>query len=298
MPNITVQDVMAKVEHLPPLPQAALRVSRLMQEEDTNAERIAAIIRLDASFTSNVLRLCNSAAYGFSRRISTVKEAVAILGFSTLKSMVYMILAKSALNHEVAGYSLKRGDLLYNALSGAVYAKHIAQKERLPDQELAFTGGLLRDIGKIVLGDFVGEEYKKIEEVSIQNRIDYLMAEDKVLGMNHARAGKYLAEKWNLPNPLMLSIQHHHHPSKMNVLPNAPEGPIVTAVHLADLFTSMLGNGVGRDAMMYAVDGEALKKFGFKTVDNEKMEALMSEIVNLDSVVKDLFDTLSGMEVS
>jgi len=298
MPNITVQDVMAKVEHLPPLPQAALRVSRLMQEEDTNAERIAAIIRLDASFTSNVLRLCNSAAYGFSRRISTVKEAVAILGFSTLKSMVYMILAKSALNHEVAGYSLKRGDLLFNALSGAVYAKHIAQKERLPDHELAFTGGLLRDIGKIVLGDFVGEEYKKIEEVSIQNRIDYLMAEDKVLGMNHARAGKYLAEKWNLPNPLMLSIQHHHHPSKMNVLPNAPEGPIVTAVHLADLFTSMLGNGVGRDAMMYAVDGEALKKFGFKTVDNEKMEALMSEIVNLDSVVKDLFDTLSGMEVS
>lgn len=289
---------MAKVEHLPPLPQAALRVSRLMQEEDTNAERIAAIIRLDASFTSNVLRLCNSAAYGFSRRISTVKEAVAILGFSTLKSMVYMILAKSALNHEVKGYSLKRGDLLYNALSGAVYAKHIAQKERIPDLELAFTGGLLRDIGKIVLGDFVGEEYKKIEEVSIQNRIDYLMAEDKVLGMNHARAGKYLAEKWNLPSSLMLAIQYHHHPSKMNVLPNAPEGPIVTSVHLADLFTSMLGNGVGRDAMMYAVDVEALKKFGFKTVDNERMEILMSEIVNLDSVVKDLFDTLSGMEVS
>jgi putative nucleotidyltransferase with HDIG domain len=298
MPTITLQDVMNKVEQLPPLPQAALRVSRLMEEEDSNADRIAGVIRLDAAFTSHVLRLCNSAAYGFSRRISTVKEAVAILGFATLKSMVYLILAKSALDHAVPGYALDRGALWMNSLSCAVYAKHIAQKEKITDLELAFTGGLLRDIGKIILGDFVGESYGKIEEVAVSARLDYLMAEDKVLSFNHCRAGKHLAERWNLPGNLVQVIQYHHHPSKMPHSLNPMDGKLVTAVHLADLFASMLGKGVGRDGMMYALDGPALAKFGFKCAEGDKLEGLMSELIDLQPIIQSLIDTLAGMDVS
>jgi HD-like signal output (HDOD) protein len=185
-----------------------------------------------------------------------------------------------------------------NALSCAVYSKHIAQKEKLPELELAFTGGLLRDIGKIILGDFVGEQYTKIEEVTIQARLDYLMAEDKVLGFNHCRAGKHLAERWNLPTTLVQVIQHHHHPSKMQTLPNSNEGRIVTAVHLADLYAGMLGKGAGRDGMMYALDNEALKKYGFKCAEGDKLESLMSELIDLQPIIQDLIETLAGMDVS
>lgn len=182
MSKVTLQEIVQKVEQLPQLPQVALRVSQLLEERETNAGKLAELIRLDPSFTSQVLRLCNSAAYGFSRRISTVKDAVAILGFSTLKSMVYTILAKVALDRSVAGYSLEEGDLWYNALTCAIYAKHIGQRERLPDPEVAFTGGLLRDIGKIVLGDFVGANYAAIEQMTRTERIDFLTAEERVIG--------------------------------------------------------------------------------------------------------------------
>src|SRR5690606_8012432 len=125
------------------------------------------------------------------------KEAVAILGFTTLKSMVYTIMAKVALDRPVPGYALAEGDLWMNALTCAVYAKHIGQKERLPDPELAFTGGLLRDIGKVVLGEYVGANYGEIEQLTIKDRVDFLEAEERVIGYNHSLVGTKIAEKWN-----------------------------------------------------------------------------------------------------
>jgi putative nucleotidyltransferase with HDIG domain len=295
MSKISLAEIVAKVERLPELPQVAMRVSQMLEDPNANAEKLADVIRLDASFTSQVLRLCNSAAYGLSRKITTVKEAVAILGFKALKSMVYTIIAKVALDRPVPGYSLQDGDLWINALTCAVYSKHIAQKERLPDAELAFTCGLLRDIGKIVLGEYVGANYAEIEQITVRERIDFVEAEERVIGFNHSLVGTRVAEKWNLPPILTNVIRHHHKPIKLppNIAP--VDAKLITIVHLADVFTSMIGQGAGSDGLMYSLDMEALSKSGINVMDNY-LERTLGELVDLNPVIKSLADSLTAKE--
>jgi putative nucleotidyltransferase with HDIG domain len=295
MSKISLAEIVAKVERLPELPQVAMRVSQMLEDPNANAEKLADVIRLDASFTSQVLRLCNSAAFGLSRKITTVKEAVAILGFKSLKSMVYTIIAKVALDRPVPGYSLQDGELWHNALTCAVYSKHIAQKERLPDAELAFTCGLLRDIGKIVLGEYVGANYAEIEQLTVRERIDFVEAEERVIGFNHSLVGTRVAEKWNLPPILTNVIRHHHKPIKLppNIAP--VEAKLITIVHLADVFTSMIGQGAGSDGLMYSLDMEALSKSGINVMDNY-LERTLGELVDLNPVIKSLADSLTAKE--
>lgn len=297
MSKISLQDVVAKIDILPELPQVAMRVGQKLEDPDVNAQELAEIIRVDPSFTSQVLRLCNSAAYGFSRKIGTVKEAVAVLGFKSLKSMVYTIIAKAALDRPLPGYSLREGDLWYNSLTCAVYAKHIAQKEKLPDPELAFTAGLLRDIGKIVLGEYVGVNYTEIETLSMKERIDFVEAEEQVLGFNHSIVGTRLAEKWNLPISLINVIRHHHKPINLppNMAPN--EAKLITIVHLADTLTRMIGSGVGNDGLMYSLDILALEKAGINIRENNYIELLLSELVDLRPVIKSLAESFTAQEV-
>lgn len=291
MPKLSLAEIVAKVDRLPELPQAAVRVSQMLEDDNTSAEQLASVIKIDAGLTSQVLRLCNSAAYGFSRRISTVKEAVAILGFKTLKSMVYTIIAKVALDRPVPGYGLQADDLWYNALTCAVYARHIAQRERLPDPELAFTGGLLRDIGKLVLGDAVGANYAEIEKLSVAQQIDFVDAEEQVLGFNHSMVGTKVAEKWNLPAILVSIIKHHHKPLKLPPLITPVEAKVITIVHLADVFTHMIGRGNGSEGLMYNLDMDALHKAGIQAND-AYLERMLSELVDLEHIIQSLADSL------
>jgi HD-like signal output (HDOD) protein len=266
-----------------------------LEEEETDAEQLASVIRVDAGFTSQVLRLCNSAAYGFTRKISTVKEAVAILGFTTLKSMVYTIMAKVVLDRPVPGYSLAEGDLWYNALTCAVYAKHIGQRERLHDPEQAFTGGLLRDIGKIVLGEYVGNCYPDIEQLTVREKIDFMEAEERILGFNHSLVGTRIAERWNLPPLLVNIIKHHHKPVKLPPTVSPNEAKVIAVVHLADCLTRMIGQGSGSDGLMYTMDIEALSKVGINA-NSGYLEILIGELVDQNHIIRDLADSMKSKD--
>lgn len=295
MAKPTLEDIIKRVQKLPELPAAALRLRGLLDKEDTNAEMLAEVIRMDASFTGQILRLCNSAAYGFARRISTVKEAVAILGFSTLNSMVYTIIAKFTLDRPVNGYGMKDGDLWLNSLTCAVYAKHIAKKQKHPNPELVYTAALLRDIGMLVLGEFVGPYYPEIEQLTIKERVDFVQAEWKVLGFNHCMVGERVAEKWNLPPILVSSIKNHHKPSALPGHTSPDEFQVVTYVHLADMMTRMIGYGSGNDGLMYSLDAPALTRVGID-VKSPYLETLMGELSGLGPTIRDLAATMSLKE--
>jgi putative nucleotidyltransferase with HDIG domain len=286
----TLQDIVTKVEQLPQPPQVALRVTRMLEDLNCSAQQLADVIRLDPNMTSQVLRLCNSAAYGFSRKIATVKEAVAMLGFNTLKSLVYTILSHSAFDRAIKGYGLERGALWTNAVTCAVYAKFIAEQRRLVDPELAYTGAILRDIGKLVLGEFVGANYGEIETLAQKEGIDFVDAEAQVIGFSHTLVGMKIAEKWNLPDKLVKVIRYHHAPSTLpkGTLPD--DVKLVTIVHLADVFTMMVGSGIGSDGMMYSLDGPAIKALGID-LDGPYLETTLAQLVDLNSVVKSLTDS-------
>lgn len=293
MSKVQLHEIVQRVDKLPELPQVAMRLLQLLEDPDINAEKLAEVIRIDPNFTSQILRLCNSAAYGFRRTISTVKEAVAILGLKVLKSMVYTIISKYALDRPVEGYGLKEGDLWYNALTGAVYAKHIAQREKFHDPELAFTAALLRDIGKIVLGDFVGPSYAEIEKTAIKEKIDFPEAEEKVLGVNHVIIGARIAEKWNLPQYIQDVIRYHHKPIKLPTAMPEEHARLICIVHLADVYTMMIGRGGGSDGLMYSIDMDSLEKHGFD-VKGDYLVHLMGELVEQNKTVKELMQSFTA----
>jgi putative nucleotidyltransferase with HDIG domain len=288
MKKLTLPELITKVDRLPEMPQVALRVSRLMEDPNTSANQLAELIRLDTNMTGQVLRLCNSASYGLPRKISTVREAVALMGFKSLKSLIYTVISFSALNHKVPGYSLGQGALWVNALTCAVYAKFLAEEHGYKDPEQAFTGGLLRDIGKLVLGEYVGVNYPDIEALAVQEQIDFVEAEEKVIGFNHTEVGTRVAEKWNLPERLVMAIRFHHKPSLMfDKEVEYHDIELVTLIHLADVFTMMLGAGMGSDGMMYSIDFEALEYIEFNT-DEAYLESLLGRLVELNSVVHEM----------
>jgi putative nucleotidyltransferase with HDIG domain len=289
MAKLTLPELISKVDSLPELPEVALRVSQMMENPETHANELAEVIRLDANMTAQLLRLCNSAAYAPVREIETVRDAVAVIGFKALKSIIYTVISHAALNRDVPGYSLSGGALWANAIHCAVYARQLSSAFGYTDPELAFTAGLMRDIGKIVLGEHVGANYPEIEATASQEQIDFMVAEERVLGYSHTEVGTQVARKWNLPTRLVNVIRFHHQPSSLIGTTDVPEEELklVTLVHLADAFTMMLGTGVGSDGMMYSIDYVALNHVGFDTSE-ANMERILSELVDMSSVVQEM----------
>jgi putative nucleotidyltransferase with HDIG domain len=261
-----LQQLVQTVRDLPALPEVVVRVMRLAEDPRSDAQSIARVIATDQAMAARVLKLANSAFYGLPRRVSTLSEAVVILGFRTIKNLAIAASTFELLNREIAGYWLQRGELWRHSLACAIGAQLIARRVRLPVSEEAFVAGLLHDIGKVAINLFVREQFDQIMERALQDRIPFVEAEQAVLGFNHAMAGGLIAEKWNLPPLLVSVIKYHHQPS------SAPEKePMISVVHLADLLSITMGMGIGGDGLYYVLEEGTLAMFGLEQVDIDEL---------------------------
>lgn len=267
-----LQQLVQTVRDLPALPEVVVRVMRLAEDPRSDAQSIARVIATDQAMAARVLKLANSAFYGLPRRVSTLSEAVVILGFRTIKNLAIAASTFELLNREIAGYWLQRGELWRHSLACAIGAQLIAQRVHLPVTEEAFVAGLLHDIGKVAINLFVREQFDQIMQCALRDRIPFVEAEQAVLGFNHATAGALIAEKWNLPPSLVSVIRYHHLPSR------TPEPDIlVSVVHLADILSITLGIGIGGDGLYYTLEEGTMAKFGLEQAD---IDALCEQIVD------------------
>ncbi|GBC97018.1 Ribonuclease Y [bacterium HR16] len=275
-----LQQLVQTIRDLPALPEVVVRVMRMTEDPRSDAQSIAKVIATDQAMAARVLKLANSAFYGLPRRVSTLSEAVVILGFRTIKNLAIAASTFELLNREIAGYWLQRGELWRHSLACAIGAQLIARKVRLPVVEEAFVAGLLHDIGKVAINLFVREQFDQIMERAQQDRIPFVEAEQAVLGFNHAMAGGLIAEKWNLPPSLVSVIKYHHQPS------SAPDKDLmISVVHLADILSITMGIGIGGDGLYYALEEGTLATLAFEQADiDELCEQIvdqMARVVNL-----------------
>ncbi len=283
-----IDTIANKIDKLPEVFNVAIMVAKELDNPDVNAQSLAKIISTDPALTTQLLRLCNSAQYGFSKKIASIKEAIPRLGFKTLKSLVFLAISQGMLNKEVKGYDLTKGALWENSISCAVYARYLAKKCNYHDPEIAFTAGLLRDIGKLIIHEYVSESYDDIIQEVNNSNITFSEAEEKTLGFNHSEIGGKVAEKWNFPCGLVESIKYHHTPG------NAKKDPVlVSIVHVADVLTMMLGAGIGSDGMMYKIEMNTLEKLNIPVAPGV-IEELVSEIVELSEEVNQIAGLVNG----
>lgn len=273
MKKITPQELARKVEELPALPAVACKVMELVEDPRTSAQDVEAVLKKDQSLTAQVLRLANSAFYGIPRRITTVAEATVFLGFKTLKGVVLTASLSGMLQRKLSGYVLERGELWKHSLSVAFSAQTLAKKTRFPRPEVAYTAGLLHDIGKLILDTYLKASYREVLERVDRTGSTFLEAEEEILGFNHAAVGAQLTEHWGFPSSLVEAIGFHHQPDLATKDPS-----LCAIVHLADWLSVTLGIGMGVDGFLYRVSPEALAVL---SLEKGSLEELILELYQI-----------------
>lgn len=278
-----IQDVLEKIEKLPDINGVSIRIIRMLDDKNTDIKDLSSIISLDQSLTAQLLKVCNSAYFGFSKKITSINDAVVKLGFKTVKNLTFMAITHSVFNREISGYSLESGSIWKNSVTCAVYARHLAHKAGYPEPETAFTAGLLRDIGKLVIHEYIGDCYKDIVEKVNSGEVSFSEAEKLVLGFDHTYIGAQLAKNWNLPSVLVDAIKFHH--NYLGALDSDCEDlKLVAIIHIADALTMMTGAGVGNDGLMYNISTRALELINIQQ-DASGIESLFSEVFELKTEI-------------
>ena len=203
--------ILARVKSFPTMPGAGAKMLALLEEPDTAASEIEEILRYDPGLTANVLKLANSAYFGIPSKIGSLKQAVILLGLKRLMQLVVASCVSAVMDKSVAGYELPPGDLWRHSVAVSIAAEALAKKKKRVGSEDVFTPALLHDVGKLVLGAFVKEELEDIQSIAAKG-VPFVVAENMILGTDHAEIGARILAHWNLPSDVINAVRWHHEP--------------------------------------------------------------------------------------
>ncbi|MCX5876057.1 MAG: HDOD domain-containing protein [Deltaproteobacteria bacterium] len=240
------------IKNVPLISSAVARLLELSGESEHGIAEIVNIVRYDAVLTAKILKVVNSAIFARQAEVVSVDHAVSLLGEDMVVGIAMSEAAGLLFEKKLEGYAAEAGSLWRHNLKTAIAAKIIAGHARTEvNGDLAFTCGLLHDLGKGVVSDFLKKTPQKIQQAMEQKKFpDYVAAERAILGIDHAEAGYELSLNWNLPTPLPEAIRFHHQPA----LADEALKPLVYSIHLADIVAMMSGVGTGSDALQYSLD--------------------------------------------
>ena len=192
---------------LPPFPAVAHRILALVSQEDVGANEVGKLIKLDPSFSAELLRFANSALFGARREITSLTQAVARLGMDRVKSMATFVALNNMVRSSVRAPALRK--VWVHSVVTAIIAQEAARLARL-DGEVAYTTGLLHNLGTLGLMSAYPDEYSRMLEVSNDFGFDLLETERDLFEIDHCAAGAYLALDWHFPDQLAAAIATHH----------------------------------------------------------------------------------------
>jgi putative nucleotidyltransferase with HDIG domain len=225
------RNYLASIQNLPSIPVVMMEVTSLLENPNTSAAELGTIISKDQGLVTKILRVANSPLYGLPRKVSTIEFAIVILGFTHIKNIVIALSALEAFNTKSVENWDRKAFWIHSIMVASV-AKCIAEEIGYRKSGEAFIAGLLHDLGISVIQRFFPKDFKEILELTENQGIRILNAEEKVLALSHGEIGQYLSDRWNLPESLGETILHHHKPS------DSENHKVVSSIiHLADYLT-------------------------------------------------------------
>ena len=209
-PQEDIKKAIAKFKDLPTLPDVVAKVMRIVSNPLTTAEDLNQVISLDQALTFKVLRLANSAYYGFPQEITTITQAVTILGFNTIRNLALSISVHKMLFSGNEKPLFSQREFWKHCVAVAVCSKILARRVGYKSEDNAFTAGLLHDIGKNVLDRIDHDGFTRALQDSHDSKRPLWEAEREYCGVDHAYVGGQLAEIWYLPGDLKVAVERHH----------------------------------------------------------------------------------------
>lgn len=237
------------ITDLPTLPVVVAKITSQIANPSTNAADIGKLIEQDQVLTGKVLRLVNSAYYGFPKQIKSIQHAVVILGFNKVKTIIITASVFGAFKNRKPG-NLDLQRFWQHSLATAIISKICAEVIGIAHvAEDAFIGGLLHDIGKVVMDQYQPNIYIPIVKYANEKGILLYDAEREVMGLTHANVGEWMMEKWRLPAPIVHMVSSHHNPNS-----TGERRELVTSIHLGDIIARAMGIGSGGDNRIPEID--------------------------------------------
>jgi putative nucleotidyltransferase with HDIG domain len=262
------RNIFSTLKDFPSMPGAASELLSIIEDPKVAASQIEDVLRYDPGLTANILKLSNSAYFGLANEVGSVRRAVVLLGLKKVTQIVMTSCVNALMGVNVDGYDLPPGELWRHSIAVSVAAELLVKELNIEAPEETFTAALLHDVGKIVLSDILKDNLEAIETKSFEG-MPFLLAENEVLGTNHAEIGAQILKTWSLPENIVNAVRWHHDPD------SAEESNIlIDIVHIADVLCMMIGIGVGREGLRYKPSSSATERLG---VANKHLEIVASK---------------------
>lgn len=257
-----IEDIQETIDHLKPIPQTALKILRMFQNNQ-GIQEITQELSHDQVLTGQTLKLCNSALFAGTVHIDSLQDAVLLLGEEMLVKSVITAAVNGYYDQAgTSGYSLCKGGLYTHAVGVAAMAEKLADKTgRIPGKH-AYTAGLLHDIGRVILDQYVADFIPLFFRNLKKHGENFINTEKKLLGITHCETGRLLAKNWHFSDALSQVISLHHEPEKAT-----EHKDLVYIVYLADLLMERFNTGLDLEKMQMASLEPALQRLGLSLSD-------------------------------
>jgi putative nucleotidyltransferase with HDIG domain len=280
-----LNEIVAKAEELPPFPAVIQRVMSLMADPLVGADKILDVVKYDQAITARVIKMCNSSLLGGALPVATLRDALVRIGNKQLLQIIMSAAGTDLLERPLVGYDLARGELWTHSMMCALLAESICDIVKYPFPDRAFTAGLIHDVGKLAMAEFVEDAYEAIREAAASGKISFLEAETQVLGANHAEIGGRLGELWHFDPEMVDALRYHHAPARASCGTKLP-----FLVHLSDMLCLTRGIGVGADGLQYEIDYDLCKANGIGSKEFELAMIRLTEVERQFHGIVAMFD--------
>lgn len=256
-----LEEILNLAKHVPVFPKVAQRVMHMIEDPAVKAQDLAEVIQFDEAITANVLKICNAAYFGLPRKVSSLDEALVVIGHDILKDIIVTSSSARFYKGKVGeGYKLEEGELWKHSVATSIMAKQLVKHVKEVDPGTAFTCGLLHDIGKRFLSTFVSDDFQKIMEKVSKEKMSFVEAENEYLGTNHAELGGMILEQWGFSPEMQEAVKLHHDPDALQ------KDPLTALTALSNALVISMGIGIGASGLATKMRGEGLKRFGINTL--------------------------------
>ena len=255
-----VDRVLERVTELPFSPVAG-RILELALDDRVGAREIARIITQDQAFTARLLKIANSPYYGQTRAVTTVTQAVPVLGINTISSLA-TALGSFAYASNDEGTPVSMREMWEHSIGCAIWGRQLARHIGHRGAEETFIAGLLHDMGKTVFYRFFKHEFLSAVDAALTESIDLLSAERRFFDTDHAEAGAKVAAKWNLPTVLIDTIKYHHCPLALPAEIDPAAAKTIALIHVADALSDHFQIGRGLELDARSIDAEVWRLLG------------------------------------